>query len=67
MVGRAYGFAVGLAVAVGVFAWIASFRYNLPLRDPDGLAGPSYIRLPAIVLFFYLADVVPRALIANRG
>jgi len=33
----------------------------------DGLAGPSYIRLPAIVLLFYLADVVPRALIANRG
>jgi membrane-associated phospholipid phosphatase len=64
---RAYGFAVGLALAVAVVAWIASYRYNLPLRDPDGLAGPSYIRLPAIVLLFYLADVVPRALIANRG
>jgi membrane-associated phospholipid phosphatase len=67
MTRRAYGFAVGLALAVAIVAWVASYRYNLPLRDPDGLAGPSYIRLPAIVLLFYLADVVPRALIANRG
>jgi len=67
MTRRAYGFAVGLALAVAIVAWVASYRYNLPLRDPDGLAGPSYIRLPAIVLLFYLADVVPRALIDNRG
>jgi membrane-associated phospholipid phosphatase len=64
---RAYGFAVGLALAVGILAWVASYHYNLPLRDPDGLAGPSYIRLPLIVGLFYIADVVPRALIANRG
>ena len=67
MTRRAYGIAVGLAVAVGLLAWAASYRYDLPLRDPDGLAGPSYIRLPVIVLLFYLADVVPRVLIANRG
>lgn len=67
MTRRAYGFAVGLALAVGILAWVASYRYNLPLRDPDGLAGPSYIRLPLVVLLFYVADVVPRALIANRG
>lgn len=67
MTRRAYGFAVGLALAVGIVAWVASYRYNLPLRDPDGLAGPSYIRLPAIVLLFYIADVVPRALFVNRG
>jgi membrane-associated phospholipid phosphatase len=67
MTRRAYGFAVGLALAVAIVAWVASYSYNLPLRDPDGLAGPSYIRLPAIVLLFYLADVVPRALIDNRG
>lgn len=67
MTRRAYGFAVGLALAVAVWAWVASYRYDLPLRDPDGLAGPAYIRLPLIVLMFYLADVVPRVLIANRG
>lgn len=67
MTKRAYGFAVGLALAVGILAWVLSYHYNLPLRDPDGLAGPAYIRLPGIVLLFYLADVVPRALYANRG
>lgn len=67
MTRRAYGFAVGLALTVGLLAWVASSYYNLPLRDPDGLAGPSYIRLPAIVLAFYLLDVIPRALMANRG
>jgi membrane-associated phospholipid phosphatase len=67
MTRRAYGFAVALALAVGALTWLASYRYNLPLRDPDGLAGPSYVRLPLIVLLFYIADVVPRALIANRG
>jgi hypothetical protein len=67
MTARAYGFAVGLAVAVGLLAWVASYKLDLPLRDPDGLAGPAYIRLPAIVIFFFLADVVPRVLIQNRG
>ncbi len=67
MTRRAYGFAVGLAVAVGLLAWVASYRLNMPLRDPDGLAGPSYVRLPLIVILFFLSDVVPRVLITNRG
>ncbi len=67
MTRRAYGFAAGLALAVGVLAWVASYRYDLPLRDPDGLAGPAYIRLPLIVVLCFLADVVPRVLITNRG
>ncbi|MGI8994337.1 MAG: phosphatase PAP2 family protein [Nocardioidaceae bacterium] len=67
MTRRAYGFAVGLALAVGLLSWIASYRLNIPLRDPDGLAGPSYIRLPLTVLLFFLADVVPRVIITNRG
>jgi membrane-associated phospholipid phosphatase len=67
MTRRAYGFAVALALSVGILTWVASHHYNLPVRDPDGVAGPSYIRLPLVVLLFYIADVVPRALIANRG
>ena len=67
MTRRAYGFAVGLAVTFGLLAWVASYRVGQPLRDPDGLAGPSYIRLPLIVILFFLADVVPRVLIRNRG
>ena len=67
MTRRAYGFAVGLALAVGILAWVGSYRLDLPLRDPDGLAGPAYIRLPLIVIIFFLSDVVPRCLIKNRG
>jgi membrane-associated phospholipid phosphatase len=67
MTRRAYGFAVALALAVGLLTIVASYRYHLPLRDPDGIAGPSYIRLPLVVFIFYLADVVPRSLIYNHG
>jgi len=67
MTRRAYGFAVGLALSVGLLAWVGSYRLDLPLRDPDGLAGPAYIRLPLIVIIFFLSDVVPRCLIKNRG
>ncbi|MCU1691035.1 MAG: beta-carotene 15,15-monooxygenase [Frankiales bacterium] len=39
---------------------------DLPLRDPDGVAGPAYVRLPAIVLIFLACDIVPRALWRRR-
>jgi len=36
---------------------------GLPLRDPDGSTGPTFIRLPVIVLLALLLDIVPRAII----
>ncbi len=33
---------------------------GLPIRDPEGFLGPSYVRLPLIVLIFVIVDVVPR-------
>ncbi len=50
--------AVAFAVATAVMAWI----YDLPVRDPDSVAGPTFIRLPLILLAAFLADVLPRAL-----
>jgi hypothetical protein len=47
--------------ATFVVAWI----YDLPVRDPDSVAGPTYFRLPAILLAAFLLDVVPRALWAS--
>ncbi|PVE19177.1 inositol phosphorylceramide synthase [Arthrobacter sp. Bz4] len=38
---------------------------GLPVRDPDGFLGPSYVRLPLIVFLVMIADVVPRV-IAQR-
>lgn len=45
-----------LAAATAVMAWV----YDLPIRDPDGVAGPTYLRLPAILLLAFLVDVLPR-------
>lgn len=42
---------------------MVAWYLDLPLRDPDGSTGPTYIRLPAIVLLALLLDIVPRAVI----
>ncbi len=52
-----------LAVASVVAAAMVAWYSGLPLRDPDGSTGPTYIRLPAIVLLALLLDIVPRAVI----
>jgi len=52
---------------MGLLAVIASQALGLPLRDPEGFLGPAWIRLPALVLGAFLADVVPRSLWRSRG
>ena len=66
-ISRPYGLAVGLAVSSGLLAIVVAALLDLPLRDPDGIAGPAYVRLPLIVFLFFVADVVPRALYRSRG
>jgi PAP2 superfamily len=61
MARRPYAFAIWVALAAGLVAVVGAIWLDLPLRDPDGVAGPSYIRLPAIVLAALAADIVPRA------
>ncbi|WP_104116293.1 phosphatase PAP2 family protein [Arthrobacter sp. B1805] len=60
-----YGlFHVPFAVAAS-FAVLTGFTaivFGLPLRDPDGFLGPSYIRLPLLLVAMILADVLPRTL-----
>lgn len=63
---RPYALAVLLAVLSATVAIAVAGAFDLPLRDPDGIAGPAYVRLPAIVVIFVLADVVPR-LVRRRG
>lgn len=57
-----YTFAVILSIAVGATAVAASIILDLPIRDPDGFLGPSYVRLPIIVLAFIAAGIVPPAI-----
>jgi hypothetical protein len=49
---------VGLSIA----AWTVAHQFDLPLRDPDSFAGPTYVRLPLIIAVAFLIDVVPRAI-----
>ncbi len=62
MPGRPYLFAVAVAAVTGGAAVVVAVIMGLPVRDPDGMAGPSYVRLPLILGLFFLADVLPRTL-----
>jgi len=53
----------GLVAAVLAAATVlVAFVYDLPIRDPDGVAVPTYVRLPLIVFASFLVDVLPRAI-----
>jgi hypothetical protein len=67
MTRRAYGLAVALAVVMGGLSVAVAWALDLPLRDPDGTFGPSWVRLPLIVLGCFLADIVPRSIYRARG
>ena len=58
----AYGLLVGVALVMGVLAVTASLQLDEPLRDPDGFLGPSWLRLPLMVLGAFVVDVLPRSL-----
>lgn len=51
-----------MAVAMVLVAW----RYGLPVRDPDGVAIPTWLRLPVIVLAAVALDVLARWLLLRR-
>ncbi len=60
---RLFGISGAVALLFGGLTIGAAVLSGLPLRDPDGLLGPSYVRLPLIVLGMIALDVVPRALL----
>jgi hypothetical protein len=62
-----FRFAVVLAIVMAAAAVLVAVTYHLPLRDPDGVAVPTYIRLPLILLLAFLTDVVPRAMWRRRS
>jgi hypothetical protein len=57
-----YGLLVGVAVSMGVVAFVASRVLGKPLHDPDGFLGPVWVRLPVMVLAAFLVDILPRSL-----
>lgn len=60
---RLYGIPLVVAVLCGLLMVATAIDAGLPLRDPEGFLGPSYVRLPLIVLVFVVADVVPRVIL----
>src|SRR5829696_7371680 len=63
----AYWMAVAVAVVTGAVAVVCALYLGLPLRDPDGFLGPTYVRLPLIVAGMLAVDVVPRAVWRQRS
>jgi membrane-associated phospholipid phosphatase len=57
-----FRFAVALSVALAAASGVVAVAYDLPIRDPDGVAGATYVRLPLILLLAFLTDVLPRTL-----
>ncbi|MBA2456048.1 MAG: phosphatase PAP2 family protein [Nocardioidaceae bacterium] len=64
---RTYGLSVAMAAGMAFVAVLVSLVYDLPLHDPDSVAGPTYLRLPAIIAICFLTDVLPRAVRRVRG
>lgn len=62
-----FRFAVWMAVAIAAATLVMAWIYDLPVRDPDSVAGPTYLRLPAILLAAFLLDVVPRTVHRARS
>ena len=62
-----FRFAVVLSLALAAAAAAVAVTYHLPLRDPDGVAVPTYVRLPFILLLAFLTDVLPRAVWRARS
>lgn len=56
-----------LAGAVAALTVALAVAMDLPIRDPDGIAGPAYVRLPLILGLMFLLDVLPRAAWRTRG
>ncbi len=55
--------AVAVALCTGAVAVVSAWHLGLPLRDPDGFLGPTYVRLPLIVALMLAVDVVPRGVL----
>ena len=61
-------FLVALAMVMCVATALVTRWQGLPVRDPDNGLGPSWVRLPLILLGAVLLDVVPRMVLrARRG
>lgn len=65
---RAYTLLVGVALIMAVLTYYVHVKYDRPILDPEGsFLGPSYVRLPMLLLIALAVDLVPRTLWLARG
>jgi PAP2 superfamily len=62
----AYALLVGVATVTGLLAVVAAITLDRRLVDPEGFLGPSWLRLPLLVLGAFLLDMLPRTLWVSR-
>jgi PAP2 superfamily len=59
---RAQALLIGVAVVMGLLAVVTSLIIDKRLVDPDGFLGPSWVRLPGMLVGAFLIDIVPRVI-----
>jgi hypothetical protein len=59
---RAYVLLIGVATLMGGLALLTSVGLDKRLVDPEGFLGPSWLRLPLLLLGALLLDMLPRAI-----
>lgn len=64
---RLFGAALVVTFSFGALTLLTAAAAGLPLRDPDGLLGPSYVRLPLIAAGMMVLDVLPRVVLRRRA
>jgi hypothetical protein len=63
---RAYALLIGCAAVMGGLAVVASIAVDKQLTDPEGFLGPSWLRLPMLLLGAFLLDMLPRVTIGAK-
>ncbi len=65
---RAYTLLIGTAAVMGAMAVFVAIKYDRALLDPEGsFLGPSYVRLPLLLMFAFGIDLIPRTMWLSRG
>ena len=63
---RAYLVAPAIAVAMMIVTLAWGARYDMGIRDPDGIIGWRFVFVIALVGGFWALDVIPRGILAAR-
>jgi len=63
---RAYLIAPAIAVVMLILTFVWGARYDMGIRDPDGIIGWRFVFVLALVGGFWALDVIPRGILTAR-